>query len=157
MRIGEDAIIFTKSLKRQTISVGMLSQRYNRGQDQLVPIAVYRADTLKPDPEFLADFEASAREICRIASFGREELGARIRHLFSQDASGTAIYIQGVRKNELEFDAERGDVVHAKRDEYKRRRPGLLPSKVVYCILFFLFILIRCRSLLTSHCGVIAR
>ncbi|XP_051751646.1 MORC family CW-type zinc finger protein 3b [Ctenopharyngodon idella] len=113
MRLGKDAIVFTKT--RDTMSVGLLSQSYLEAigaQRVLVPMITFRRD----GRNHMED-GASLRAILSHSLFSSErELFAELRAISAAGQTGTRIIIWNLRTTtngdtEFDFDTDKYDIL----------------------------------------------
>uniref|UniRef100_A0A3B1IUQ6 MORC family CW-type zinc finger 3b n=1 Tax=Astyanax mexicanus TaxID=7994 RepID=A0A3B1IUQ6_ASTMX len=106
MRLGMDAIVFTKTKK--SMSIGLLSQSYLqaiKAQKIMIPILTFRRDE-----QNLPEDGASLDAILKYSLFNTEkELFSELRAIISAGPTGTRIIIWNLRtttSGETEFDFE---------------------------------------------------
>ncbi|XP_051506498.1 MORC family CW-type zinc finger protein 3-like [Myxocyprinus asiaticus] len=154
MRLGRDALIFTKNGGCQ--SVGMLSQSFLqaiKAQAVIVPIAPFNQQT--KTLVVTEDSEASLRAILKYSLFQNvSELQEQLDSL--QGKKGTKILIWNIRRNkdgkpEFDFDTDAEDIRlpeiqseeaqgKLRRDYYKHRRDSHIPE-IEYSLRAYLSIL----------------
>ncbi|XP_078734397.1 MORC family CW-type zinc finger protein 3 [Lampetra fluviatilis] len=114
MRLGRDALVFTKNGTQ--MSVGMLSQSYLEAINQetiIVPIAVWSQKDHKLEP--VEDREVSLRDILHYSLFRTEQqLLTELSAI--QTRTGTKIIIWNLRQNrakslELDFETDKYDIL----------------------------------------------
>ncbi|XP_065151482.1 MORC family CW-type zinc finger protein 3b isoform X1 [Paramisgurnus dabryanus] len=112
MRLGKDAIVFTKT--RDTMSVGLLSQSYLEAigaQRVMVPIITFRRDGHNH-----VEDGASLRAILKHSLFSSEkELFTELRAISATGPTGTRIIIWNLRTStngdtEFDFDTDKYDI-----------------------------------------------
>ncbi|XP_047658678.1 MORC family CW-type zinc finger protein 3b isoform X2 [Tachysurus fulvidraco] len=145
MRVGKDAIVFTKT--RDSMSVGLLSQSYLqaiKAQQILVPILTFRRDG-KNIPEDAASLDA----ILRHSLFNTEkELFTELRAISIAGPTGSRIIIWNLRRTtngetEFNFDADKYDIqIRANASDKTRESRAMTPesdySLRAYCSILYL-------------------
>ncbi|KAF4075187.1 hypothetical protein AMELA_G00231580 [Ameiurus melas] len=145
MRLGKDAIVFTKT--RNSMSVGLLSQSYLqaiKAQQIMVPILTFRRDGQNL-PENAANLDA----ILRHSLFNTEkELFTELRAIRTAGPTGTRIIIWNLRvttsgDTEFNFDVDKYDIqIRANASEKTRECRAMTPesdySLRAYCSILYL-------------------
>uniref|UniRef100_A0AAY5F0Z3 Morc S5 domain-containing protein n=1 Tax=Electrophorus electricus TaxID=8005 RepID=A0AAY5F0Z3_ELEEL len=142
MRLGKDAIVFTKT--RDSMSIGLLSQSYLqavKAQQIMVPILTFRRDG-----QNLAEDAASLEAILTHSLFSTEkELFSELRAIGAAGPTGTRIIVWKLRTGETEFDfaADKYDIhIRASGSERSRERRAMSPesdwSLRAYCSILYL-------------------
>ncbi|KAF7689536.1 hypothetical protein HF521_012889 [Silurus meridionalis] len=142
MRLGKDAIVFTKT--KDSMSVGMLSQSYLqaiKAQQIMVPILTFRRDGQNL-PEDAACLDA----ILRHSLFNTEkELFTELRAISTAGPTGTRIIIWNLRmitngETEFHFDADKYDIQLRANSSEKTRAttPESDHSLRAYCSILYL-------------------
>ncbi|XP_060754800.1 MORC family CW-type zinc finger protein 3b isoform X2 [Neoarius graeffei] len=145
MRLGKDAIVFTKT--RDSMSVGLLSQSYLqaiKAQQIMVPILTFRRDG-----QNLPEDAASLDAILRHSLFNTEkELFTELRAISTAGPTGTRIIIWNLRmitngETEFNFDADKYDIqIRANASEKTRECRAMTPesdySLRAYCSILYL-------------------
>ncbi|XP_060716967.1 MORC family CW-type zinc finger protein 3b isoform X1 [Tachysurus vachellii] len=145
MRLGKDAIVFTKT--RDSMSVGLLSQSYLqaiKAQQILVPILTFRRDG-QNIPEDAASLDA----ILRHSLFNTEkELFTELRAISVAGPTGSRIIIWNLRRTtkgetEFNFDADKYDIqIRANASDKTRESRAMTPesdySLRAYCSILYL-------------------
>ncbi|XP_058235919.1 MORC family CW-type zinc finger protein 3b isoform X2 [Hemibagrus wyckioides] len=145
MRLGKDAIVFTKT--RDSMSIGLLSQSYLqaiKAQQIMVPILTFRRDG-----QNLPEDAASLDAILRHSLFSTEkELFTELRAISTAGPTGTRIIIWNLRmttngETEFNFDADKYDVqIRANASEKTQECRAMTPesdySLRAYCSILYL-------------------
>ncbi|XP_052459923.1 MORC family CW-type zinc finger protein 3b isoform X1 [Carassius gibelio] len=141
MRLGKDAIVFTKT--RDTMSVGLLSQSYLEAigaQRVLVPMITFRRDGHNH-----VEDGGSLRAILSHSLFNSEkELFAELRAISAAGHTGTRIIIWNLRmtsngETELDFDTDKYDIlVSANTSDKSNMTPESEYSLRAYCSILYL-------------------
>lgn len=141
MRLGKDAIVFTKT--RDTMSVGLLSQSYLEAigaQRVLVPMITFRRDGHNH-----VEDGGSLRAILSHSLFNSEkELFAELRAISAAGHTGTRIIIWNLRmtsngETELDFDTDKYDIlVRANTSDKSNMTPESEYSLRAYCSILYL-------------------
>ncbi|MCI4393743.1 hypothetical protein PGIGA_G00161010 [Pangasianodon gigas] len=145
MRLGKDAIVFTKT--RDSMSVGLLSQSYLqaiKAQQIMVPIITFRRDG-----QNLPEDAASLDAILRHSLFNTvKELFTELRAISTAGCTGTRIIIWNLRmttngETEFNFDADKYDIqIRANASERTRECRAMTPesdySLRAYCSILYL-------------------
>ncbi|XP_043092394.1 MORC family CW-type zinc finger protein 3b isoform X2 [Puntigrus tetrazona] len=141
MRLGKDAIVFTKT--RDTMSVGLLSQSYLEAvgaQRVLVPMITFRRDGHNH-----AEDGASLRAILTHSLFNSEkDLFAELRAVSAAGPTGTRIIIWNLRtttngKTEFDFDTDKYDIlIRADISDKSSMTPESEYSLRAYCSILYL-------------------
>ncbi|MCJ8747959.1 hypothetical protein PDJAM_G00159440 [Pangasius djambal] len=145
MRLGKDAIVFTKT--RDSMSVGLLSQSYLqaiKAQQIMVPIITFRRDE-----QNLPEDAASLDAILRHSLFNTvKELFTELRAISTAGRTGTRIIIWNLRmatngETEFNFDADKYDIqIRANASERTRECRIMTPesdySLRAYCSILYL-------------------
>uniref|UniRef100_A0AAY5EUT2 CW-type domain-containing protein n=1 Tax=Electrophorus electricus TaxID=8005 RepID=A0AAY5EUT2_ELEEL len=145
MRLGKDAIVFTKT--RDSMSIGLLSQSYLqavKAQQIMVPILTFRRDG-----QNLAEDAASLEAILTHSLFSTEkELFSELRAIGAAGPTGTRIIVWKLRttlsgETEFDFAADKYDIhIRASGSERSRERRAMSPesdwSLRAYCSILYL-------------------
>ncbi|XP_030634812.1 MORC family CW-type zinc finger protein 3-like [Chanos chanos] len=141
MRLGKDAIVFTKT--KDTMSVGLLSQSYLAAikvQQLLVPIITFRRDG-QNFPEDAASLQA----ILKHSLFNTErELFSELRAISAAGRTGTRIIIWNLRKTtsgetEFDFDVDKCDIrIRTSLNASETSSPASDYSLRAYCSILYL-------------------
>ncbi|XP_073698670.1 MORC family CW-type zinc finger protein 3b [Garra rufa] len=143
MRLGKDAIVFTKT--RDTMSVGLLSQSYLEAigaQRVLVPMITFRRDGHN---QYSVEDGASLRAILAYSLFNSEkDLFAELRAISAAGPTGTRIIIWNLRKStkgetEFDFDTDKYDIlIRANICDKSNMTPESEYSLRAYCSILYL-------------------
>ncbi|KAK1802827.1 hypothetical protein P4O66_021362, partial [Electrophorus voltai] len=145
MRLGKDAIVFTKT--RDSMSIGLLSQSYLqavKAQQIMVPILTFRRDG-----QNLAEDAVSLEAILTHSLFSTEkELFSELRAIGAAGPTGTRIIVWKLRttlsgETEFDFAADKYDIqIRASGSERSRERRAMSPesdwSLRAYCSILYL-------------------
>ncbi|XP_007251410.3 MORC family CW-type zinc finger protein 3b [Astyanax mexicanus] len=145
MRLGMDAIVFTKTKK--SMSIGLLSQSYLqaiKAQKIMIPILTFRRDE-----QNLPEDGASLDAILKYSLFNTEkELFSELRAIISAGPTGTRIIIWNLRtttsgETEFDFETDKYDIqIRANASENTSDSLAMMPesrySLRAYCSILYL-------------------